>query len=166
MCVRCGGEPQRERNGLQPALYERDLYHRQTIADSAGSPIAGRCFPTSPHGRPAASGRAPGLRKPTADDTTEICGVRIHGKFQTDIINVYRPPIRRTRDDDRTDNFDPGALPSGDNTIILGDFNGHHPSWDYECDAADEPQEGGRISLCFYSSSAGSTQSSWSLASV
>ncbi|KAF0298571.1 putative RNA-directed DNA polymerase from transposon BS [Amphibalanus amphitrite] len=73
-----------------------------------------------------------------ADDTTEICGVRIHGKLQTDIINVYRPPIRRTRDDDRTDNFDPGALPSGDNTIILGDFNGHHPSWDYECDAADE----------------------------
>ncbi|KAF0290571.1 putative RNA-directed DNA polymerase from transposon BS [Amphibalanus amphitrite] len=119
--------------GYQPPVVTRRTRGRQTGAASAkGGDVAiyvrgGLTFSTL-----SDSYQAP------ADDTTEICGVRIHGKFQTDIINVYRPPIRRTRDDDRTDNFDPGALPSGDNTIILGDFNGHHPSWDYECDAADE----------------------------
>ena len=63
-----------------------------------------------------------------ADDTTEVCGVRILGSATPlDIITVYRPPIRNTEDDDRVDNFDPGALPTGENVIILRDFNGHQP---------------------------------------
>jgi hypothetical protein len=42
MCVRCGGEPQREPNGLQPALYERVLYQcQQTITGPGRQSTAG-----------------------------------------------------------------------------------------------------------------------------
>ena len=62
------------------------------------------------------------------DDTPEVCGVRILSSVTPiDIYNVYRPPIRNTEDDYRQDRFDPGAFPSGEDVIILGDFNGHHP---------------------------------------
>ena len=74
-----------------------------------------------------------------ADDTTEICGVRLLGKNDTDgltIINLYRPPIRATGDD-RTDHFDPDALPTGDKTLLVGDANAHHPMWDTACEAPD-----------------------------
>ncbi|KAF0304083.1 putative RNA-directed DNA polymerase from transposon BS [Amphibalanus amphitrite] len=70
------------------------------------------------------------------DDSTELCGVRILGPTPTRILNIYRPPIRATNDD-REDNFDPDLLPSDDETLIVGDLNAHHPSWDSGCEAAD-----------------------------
>ncbi|KAF0300621.1 hypothetical protein FJT64_003287 [Amphibalanus amphitrite] len=52
-------------------------------------------------------------------DSTEVCGVRILGKSPISIFNIYRPPIRRSPTDDREDNFDPAALPSDEDAIIL-----------------------------------------------
>lgn len=73
-----------------------------------------------------------------ADDTTEVCGVQLlRGNTRTTIINLYRPPIRATEEDDREDHFDPSLLPSDDETIIVGDVNAHHPSWDAACAVAD-----------------------------
>ncbi|KAF0311097.1 putative RNA-directed DNA polymerase from transposon BS [Amphibalanus amphitrite] len=72
------------------------------------------------------------------DDSTEVCGVRILGKSPISIFNIYRPPIRRSPTDDREDNFDPAALPSDEDAIILGDLNAHHPLWDSGCDTADD----------------------------
>ena len=71
------------------------------------------------------------------DDSTEVCGVRILGERPITIWNLYRPPIRSSEDDDRQDAFAPDALPNDDDTIIIGDFNAHHPQWDYNCDEAD-----------------------------
>lgn len=71
------------------------------------------------------------------DDTTEVCGVRILGPRALDIWCLYRPPIRSSDADQRVDNFDPDLLPCDDNTIIVGDFNAHHPLWDSACDSAD-----------------------------
>ncbi|KAF0287013.1 putative RNA-directed DNA polymerase from transposon BS [Amphibalanus amphitrite] len=71
-------------------------------------------------------------------DSTEVCGVRILGKSPISIFNIYRPPIRRSPTDDREDNFDPAALPSDEDAIILGDLNAHHPLWDSGCDTADD----------------------------
>ncbi|KAF0308493.1 hypothetical protein FJT64_020290 [Amphibalanus amphitrite] len=45
------------------------------------------------------------------DDSTELCGVRILCKAPITIIDIYRPPTRRTQDDDPEDHFDPGAPP-------------------------------------------------------
>ena len=72
-----------------------------------------------------------------ADDSTEVCGVRLLGPKPLDILNIYRPPIRPGEADERQDAFDPNFLPSDDNTIIVGDLNAHHPLWDTECEAAD-----------------------------
>ena len=72
-----------------------------------------------------------------ADDSTEICGVQILGDTPLTIINMYRPPLRHTDDDDREDHFDPTALPSGEDVLVLGDLNGHHPLWDHGCGEAD-----------------------------
>ena len=72
-----------------------------------------------------------------SDDTTELVGVRLLGTHELDIINIYHPPIRSAEDDDRVDNFDPTLLPTDDKTIVVGDVNAHHPSWDSGCDAAD-----------------------------
>ena len=74
-------------------------------------------------------------RLAATDDSTEFCGVRLLGPQNLDVFNIYRPPIRATGDD-REDNFDPSLLPSDDASILVGDVNGHHPSWDLECDAA------------------------------
>ena len=74
-----------------------------------------------------------------ADDTTEVCGIRLLGKHQDNnltIINVYRPPIRAT-DDDRVDRFDPNVFPTDDKTLLVGDVNAHHPMWDAACEASD-----------------------------
>lgn len=71
------------------------------------------------------------------DDTTEVCGVRLLGDRPLTIVNLYRPPIRPTELDTRTDNFAPSALPVDNNTLLVGDFNAHHPMWDHGCDAAD-----------------------------
>ncbi|KAF0305717.1 putative RNA-directed DNA polymerase from transposon X-element [Amphibalanus amphitrite] len=81
------------------------------------------------------------------DDTTEWCAVRIftpspqsssQPSQHLDLINIYRPPIRSGEDDDRTDRFDPNAFPSTDCTVIMGDVNAHHPSWDASCSDPDE----------------------------
>ena len=70
------------------------------------------------------------------DDSTELCGVRLLGPQNLDVLNIYRPPIRATGDD-REDRFDPVLLPCDDASIIVGDVNAHHPRWDRACDAAD-----------------------------
>ena len=71
------------------------------------------------------------------DDCTEVCGVRLLGERPLTIINLYRPPIRGA-DDERIDRFDPSALPVDDTTLLMGDFNAHHPQWDLACDEGDE----------------------------
>ena len=76
-----------------------------------------------------------------ADDTTEVCGVRLLGKTHLDIINIYRPPIRPGAADERQDHFDPDRLPNDSKSIIVGDLNAHHPLWDAGCDAADDVGE-------------------------
>ena len=58
-----------------------------------------------------------------------------------DIINLYRPPIRQDETDKRTDKFNPDFLPHGDNVIVTGPFNAHHPLWNSDCDQADEVGE-------------------------
>lgn len=76
------------------------------------------------------------------DDTTEVCGIRLLGSKTTNtnhnltIINAYRPPIRAT-DDDRIDHFDPRVFPTDNETLLVGDVNAHHPSWDIACDTPD-----------------------------
>ena len=78
-----------------------------------------------------------------ADDTTEICGVRLLGNDNTTyltIINLYRPPIRTT-DDEREDLFDPAVLPTDSKTLLVGDVNAHHPMWDAACETPDEVGE-------------------------
>ena len=80
------------------------------------------------------------------DDTTEWCAVRVFARAHQssskppslNIFNMYRPPIWTNESDDRTDRFDPAAFPTSDNTLILGDFNAHHPSWDVSCLDPDE----------------------------
>ena len=79
--------------------------------------------------------------KPSEDDTTEICGVRLLGSPDIDFINIYRPPVRSDESDDRQDNFNPDYLPCRDNTIIAGDINAHHPLWDTSCDGPDDVGE-------------------------
>ena len=72
-----------------------------------------------------------------ADDSSEVCGVRILGERPLTVWNLYRPPIRSAEDDDRRDRFSPDALPHDDQTIVVGDLNGHHPLWDSNCETAD-----------------------------
>ena len=76
--------------------------------------------------------------KPAANGTTEVCGVRLLGAPDLDLINIYRPLIRSVEADERVDHFDPDALPDRDNTIVTGDINAHHPLWDSNCAEADE----------------------------
>ena len=71
------------------------------------------------------------------DDTTEACGVRILGTTNLDIINIYRPPIRNTQEDEREERFDPGALPVNDATLLVGGVNTHHPFWNHACEVED-----------------------------
>ncbi|XP_043220268.1 uncharacterized protein LOC122380836 [Amphibalanus amphitrite] len=71
------------------------------------------------------------------DNSTEVCGVRLLGDRPLTIINLYGPPIRATDLDTRMDNFYPSALPADNHTLLVGDFNAHHPMWDHGCDAAD-----------------------------
>ena len=65
------------------------------------------------------------------DNTTETISTDIHTKHKTyTVINIYIPPIRQTTQDIRTQSFDPSLLPSSSNTLIFGDFNAHHWTWD------------------------------------
>ena len=118
--------------GFQPPVVTRRARGRQPGARARGGDVAiyvRAGIPFAPlEDRPLA----------TADDTTEVCGIRIFGRRPLDIINVYRPPIRAAADDLREDHFDPEKFPNNDDTIILGDFNAHHPEWDNNCDTADE----------------------------
>ena len=47
-----------------------------------------------------------------------------------DVFNIYRPPIRTSQQDERVDHFSMRFFPTGGNTLIVGDVNAHHPSWD------------------------------------
>ena len=74
------------------------------------------------------------------DDTTECCAVRIilsaashQPRRYLDIFNVYRPTIRSSASDERVDFFFMDGFPTTDSTLILEDFNGHHPDWDVSC---------------------------------
>ena len=71
-----------------------------------------------------------------ADDTTEVCGIRLLGNHTLDVINIYRPPIRATGDD-RIDNFSLDPIPNDSKTLLVGDVNAHHPLWDNSCVEAD-----------------------------
>ncbi|KAF0287558.1 Dynein assembly factor 3, axonemal [Amphibalanus amphitrite] len=51
-------------------------------------------------------------------------------------LKVLVPPLYM--EDQREDHFDPDLLPNDDNSIVVGDFNAHHPLWDSTCDAADD----------------------------
>ena len=77
-----------------------------------------------------------------ADDTTEICGIRLldggkDGQPYLTVLNICRPPIRATGDD-HVNSFDPTALPTDDKTLLIGDVNAHHPLWDAACETPDE----------------------------
>ena len=76
--------------------------------------------------------------KPAADGTTEVCGVRLLGAPALDLINIYRPPICLVEANERVDHFDPDALPDGDNTVVTGEINAHHPLWDSNGEEAGE----------------------------
>ena len=82
-----------------------------------------------------------GFFQSAADDTAEICGVRILGTPDLDVINLYRTPVRQDETGERTDNFNPDLLPHGGNVIVKGDSNARHPLWDSHGDQADEVGE-------------------------
>ena len=46
--------------------------------------------------------------------------------------------FRRCLQGKTVDRFNPAAFPSSDRTIIIGDVNAHHPSWDVNCLDPDE----------------------------
>jgi len=73
------------------------------------------------------------------DKTTEWVGVTIYPdeKNGINIHNLYIPPIRTRARDARVNKFYPDHLPTS-KCIILGDMNGHHPSWDDQCEEADD----------------------------
>lgn len=71
------------------------------------------------------------------DNTTDAVQTRIyHANGFLDFTNLYVPPIRTCQADDRTQNFDPNALPRSRNDVICGDVNAHG-HWDL-CRADDE----------------------------
>ena len=94
---------------------------------------------------------------PPQDDTTEWCAVKVHlvssssqntssqnassqntssSSSKTNsltIYNIYRPPIRTSEADERTDHFELSGFPTSPEVIITGDVNGHHPAWDQNC---------------------------------
>ena len=118
--------------GFQPPVVSRRSRGRRAGGPAKGGDVAIYVR----DGRPFSI--LPGPLKPAADDTTELCGIRLCGDPDLQIINVYRPPIRPDDTDERVDRFDPEYLPGGDNVIVAGDFNAHHPLWDAECEEADE----------------------------
>ena len=82
--------------------------------------------------------------RPCASDdiTTEWAGVRVFpfdkAKEALDIHCVYVPPIRHAECDERQQRFSSDHLPSIGSTLILGDFNAHHPAWDPESEESDQ----------------------------
>ena len=67
------------------------------------------------------------------DRFADAITVRLHPPtpFATiTVTNIYRPPIRTSAEDTREDIFDPSYLPSSPRSIVVGDFNADHPSWD------------------------------------
>ena len=77
---------------------------------------------------------------PTADDSTEWCGIKVFAakpKNNIALHNIYRPPIRNNESDDRVDEFTCDQWPIDKNTILAGDLNAHHQIWDQNCDEPD-----------------------------
>ena len=67
----------------------------------------------------------------STDTTQERLDVRItdtHTSFL--VVNVYDPPIGGGQDTRSRSSHPPTPLPHGDNIIVAGDFNAHHPLWD------------------------------------
>ena len=73
------------------------------------------------------------------DQTTEWLWITVHlSKTQKlELHNIYVPPIRTSTTDQRIQCFDLTNLTLTPDTILLGDFNGHHPLWDDECVEVD-----------------------------
>ena len=79
------------------------------------------------------------------DDTTEWCATRVFlpssqvgaVNCYVDIYCVYRPPIRSSEEDRRTDFFALDRFPTREGVIVLGDINGRHPLWDTGCTEPD-----------------------------
>eukprot|EP01064_Diplonema_japonicum_P038663 TRINITY_DN943_c0_g1_i12.p1 TRINITY_DN943_c0_g1~~TRINITY_DN943_c0_g1_i12.p1 ORF type:complete len:1328 (+),score=253.65 TRINITY_DN943_c0_g1_i12:2183-6166(+) len=75
-------------------------------------------------------------RKEKKNDVTERLDVKIYPPGQKEIllVNIYLPPTSPSDpSDDRPSidtYFNPNTLPTGDRTLIMGDFNAHHPLWD------------------------------------
>ena len=67
------------------------------------------------------------------DDTTEWTAVCIFpdtsAKNHIDIYNLYAPPINSGAEDDREETFNLQNLQFNPNTLVVGDFNAHHPLW-------------------------------------
>ena len=65
---------------------------------------------------------------------TERLDVRVtteHREYT--VTNLYRPGgVGSSADDLRVDDFSADDLPSDEDSIILGDFNVHHPAWDLQ----------------------------------
>ena len=75
----------------------------------------------------------------TEDVTTEWNGIEIFTTDERSIVmhNIYRPPIRQTEQDERTDLFSTALWPTGKNIIYAGDINAHHPLWEETCCSPD-----------------------------
>ena len=67
------------------------------------------------------------------DPYSDYVGVNIslNNYSSVSFLNVYAPPIRSSPTNGRTDSFSSSILPSSRNLFILGDFNCHHPLWDF-----------------------------------
>eukprot|EP01064_Diplonema_japonicum_P018345 TRINITY_DN2703_c0_g1_i6.p1 TRINITY_DN2703_c0_g1~~TRINITY_DN2703_c0_g1_i6.p1 ORF type:complete len:1384 (+),score=280.05 TRINITY_DN2703_c0_g1_i6:2835-6986(+) len=69
---------------------------------------------------------------PAGDCVTERLDVRISCEKREPITlsNVYLTPVSASRGTRDPEYLRPGSLPMGKNTVIAGDFNAHHSSWD------------------------------------
>jgi ribonuclease HI len=71
---------------------------------------------------------------------TEGLKVRIHLKEEevVQMTNVYRPPIRNTKEDKRKQDPISKWIEGGENNIIAGDFNLHSPEWGSNGNSGEE----------------------------
>ena len=81
------------------------------------------------------SGITYGQRSLTVHDSaTEVLAVDIFGRNgrrpALRVVNLYAPPIVQSDEDDRPTSLGLDFVPTDDRTIICGDVNAHHPTWD------------------------------------
>ena len=82
-----GKVPTREA-GFQPPIITRRSLGRTAAADAKGGDVA-LYLKVGLQFTPLTE-----RRLTPADDTTEVCGVRLPGPRSLDILNIFRPPIR------------------------------------------------------------------------